>query len=192
MVIDLSKYEYFLIVDLEATCCDQQSIPRDEMETIEIGAVMVGAETLSIIDEYQTFIKPVRHPKLTKFCIELTSITQADVDKAPDYVIAVGKFKSWLAKYQNFVFCSWGLYDKNQFSRDSEFHQITPPIDAEHVNLKNVFSQAQSLRKNYGMARALKLARIELEGVHHRGIDDAKNMVKLLPYALGRKNLKLN
>jgi inhibitor of KinA sporulation pathway (predicted exonuclease) len=192
MAIDLSEYKYFLIVDLEATCCDQQSIPREEMETIEIGAVMVDADTLSITDEYQTFIKPVRHPTLTKFCIELTSITQADVDNAPAYAAAVTTFKRWLNKYQNFVFYSWGQYDKNQFRQDSEFHQIAPPIDAEHVNLKNVFSQAQGLRKSYGMARALRLAKVELDGIHHRGIDDARNMVKLLPYALGRKHLKLN
>jgi 3'-5' exoribonuclease 1 len=29
------------------------------------------------------------------------------------------------------------------------------------------------------MAQAMKIAKIELEGIHHRGIDDAKNIAKL-------------
>jgi inhibitor of KinA sporulation pathway (predicted exonuclease) len=74
---NIDKYNHILVVDLEATCCDTKSIPRHQMETIEIGAVMVVRETLEIVDEFQTFIKPVRHPILTKFCLELTSITQS-------------------------------------------------------------------------------------------------------------------
>jgi inhibitor of KinA sporulation pathway (predicted exonuclease) len=72
---DLNQYDYFLVLDLEATCCDRGTIKRHEMEIIEIGAVMVGAKTLTIRDEFQTFIKPVRHPVLTEFCKSLTSIT---------------------------------------------------------------------------------------------------------------------
>ena len=35
-------------------------------------------------------------------------------------------------------------------------------------------------------AGALKLAQISLTGSHHRGIDDANNMIKLMPYVMGR------
>ena len=54
---NLSKYKHILVVDLEATCCDLQSIPRHQMETIEIGAVMVSTDSLMIVDEFQTFIR---------------------------------------------------------------------------------------------------------------------------------------
>ena len=50
--INLARYQYILVVDLEATCCDLQSIPRYQMETIEIGAVMVATDSLEIIDEF--------------------------------------------------------------------------------------------------------------------------------------------
>jgi 3'-5' exoribonuclease 1 len=68
---NLTKYQHILVVDLEATCCDLQSIPRHQMETIEIGAVMVSTDNLAIVDEFQTFIKPLRHPILTEFCLQL-------------------------------------------------------------------------------------------------------------------------
>jgi 3'-5' exoribonuclease 1 len=41
---NLTKYQHILVVDLEATCDDLQTIPRHQMETIEIGAVMVDLE----------------------------------------------------------------------------------------------------------------------------------------------------
>jgi inhibitor of KinA sporulation pathway (predicted exonuclease) len=39
-------------------------------------------------------------------------------------------------------------------------------------------------RKQYGMAKALRVVNLPMEGTHHRGIDDVKNIVKLLPYII--------
>jgi 3'-5' exoribonuclease 1 len=187
-ITNLDKYNHILVVDLEATCCDLKTIPRHQMETIEIGAVMVVRETLEIVDEFQTFIKPVRHPILTKFCLELTSITQSQVDTAPDFATVMSTWQTWLSKFDNAIFGSWGEYDRTQFQQDSKYHQIDLPypVSSNHINLKEMFSTAQGLNKRYGMAQALDLAKIPLTGTHHRGIDDARNISKLLPYILGR------
>jgi inhibitor of KinA sporulation pathway (predicted exonuclease) len=188
-MMDLTQYDYYLVLDLEATCCDQDTIKRHQMEIIEIGAVMVAAQDLTVLDEFQTFIKPIRYPVLTEFCKSLTSITQEQVDQAPGYVEAIALLKQWLSNYPNAVFGSWGDYDRNQFKQDSKFHNIPFPIAYPHVNLKQLFSEAQGLSKRYGMAEALQLAGIELEGTHHRGIDDARNITKLLPFILGKQQL---
>ncbi len=187
--INLESYQYFLVIDLEATCSSKKEIAPQEMEIIEIGAVMVEAKNLNILSEFQTFIKPVRHPILTEFCTELTSITQEQIDKAPDYQEAIAIFKQWLYQYSNFIFGSWGDYDRKQFQQDSDFHQLPYPISSGHINLKKLFSTNQGFKNRYGMAQALKLAGIKLEGTHHRGIDDAKNIAQLMPYILGRKKI---
>ena len=187
--INLEQYKYFLIIDLEATCSDTKQISRREMEIIEIGAVIVEAKNLNIVSEFQTFIKPVRNPILTDFCIQLTSITQEQVDNAPSYQEAIADFKQWLYQYSDFIFGSWGDYDRKQFQQDSKFHQLTYPISSGHINLKKLFFSNQRLKKRYGMAQALKIAEIELLGTHHRGIDDAKNIARLMPYILGRKKI---
>lgn len=184
---DLTQYDYFLVLDLEATCCNQETLQRHEMEIIEIGAVMVEAQGLTVVDEFQTFIKPVRHPILTEFCKSLTSITQEQVDQAPGYIEAIALLRQWLSNYPNAVFGSWGDYDRKQFKQDSKFHNVPVPIDYRHVNLKKLFSRAQGLPKRCSMPDALQLAGIALEGTHHRGIDDAKNIAKLLPFILGRQ-----
>jgi inhibitor of KinA sporulation pathway (predicted exonuclease) len=188
-MMNLTQYHYYLILDLEATCCNQETIKRHQMEIIEIGAVMVEAQGLTVIDEFQTFIKPVRYPILTEFCKSLTSITQEQVDQAPGYVAAIAQLKQWLSNYPNAVFGSWGDYDLNQFKQDSKFHNVPFPIAYPHVNLKQQFSSTQGLSKRYGMAEALQLAGIALAGTHHRGIDDARNIAKLLPFILGRQQL---
>lgn len=185
----LAKLHY-LILDLEATCCKQNTVPRAQMETIEIGAVMLDAASLQTQAEFCIFIQPVRHPQLTAFCTELTTITQAQVDAAPLYPEAIAAFQSWLSSYSDFVFCSWGDYDKTQLQRDSDFHGLPFPIGAPHLNLKKQFSLAQGLAKKQGMAEALALAGLDLQGTHHRGIDDVRNMARLMPYILGRQQFK--
>ena len=192
--MNLAEFDYYLIVDLEASCCDRNGtqanlIPRHEMEIIEIGAVLLAADSLAIVSEFNTFIRPVRHPRLTSFCTQLTTIQQTDVDQAPLYPVAIQALQRWLAPYQPYLFCSWGDYDKNQLAQDSAYHQLNFPLTAHHLNIKEQFSRTQKLPKKYGMQTALQLAGLALQGIHHRGIDDARNMARLMPYILGKKKL---
>lgn len=160
---------------------------KDEMEIIEIGAVMVLNKTLEIISEFQTFVRPLRHPQLTDFCTGLTSISQTDVDLAPNFKEAMQAFQKWTDSFKRFDFCSWGNYDLNQFMQDCRFHQISFFIDAPHRNLKQEFSAFLEVSKGYGMSKALSKIGIKLEGIHHRGIDDARNIAKILSFMQKRQ-----
>ncbi|TYQ24525.1 3'-5' exonuclease [Pseudanabaena sp. UWO310] len=181
--------DLYLIIDFEATCCDKRSIPRGQMEIIEIGAVMVEAQELQIIDEFQSFVRPVRHPNLTPFCTKLTSIQQIDVDDAPLFDEFICSFKAWLYQYHGFIFCSWGDYDRKQLHQDCDFHKVPYPITAPHLNLKRLITERQQLGKKLGLGEAVKMAGLKFIGTHHRGIDDARNIVQLLPYIFGEKIL---
>jgi len=177
----------YLVIDLEATCDDGPRVPRHEMEIIEIGAVLVDPTTLTPLGEWQTFIRPVRHPILTPFCRKLTSITQAQVEAAPLFPEAIRALAHWLMPHPTPVFASWGAYDKNQLDQDAHHHGIRLPLAGDHVNLKQAFSDRLGVTKRYGMAGALAKRGIPLEGTHHRGIDDARNISKLLPFCLGHE-----
>ena len=72
----------FLVIDFEATCTNTNLFPRNQMEIIEIGAVLCHNKMQINISSFQSFIRPVRNPILTNFCRDLTSIRQADVDSA--------------------------------------------------------------------------------------------------------------
>ena len=175
----------WLVVDLEATC-DRRGFPRDQMETIEVGAVLVDAATATPIDEFQTFVRPVVRPWLTPFCTELTSITQHEVDHAPVFADAMAAWGRWLAPHtagRDFVFASWGRYDRHQLEQDARRARCTLPVGDRHVDLKSEFATARGIRR-CGMARALHAVGLPLEGTHHRGIDDARNIARLLPFIL--------
>jgi inhibitor of KinA sporulation pathway (predicted exonuclease) len=105
---NLDKYKQTLVLDPEATCCDLRTIPCHQMETTEIGTVMVDTETLSIsiVDEFQTFIKPFRHPVLTEFCQQLTSITQSQVDTTRKFPDKSDLWQPWLKQLNLTIFGS--------------------------------------------------------------------------------------
>jgi 3'-5' exoribonuclease 1 len=175
----------FLVVDLEATCSDTGEVPRHEMETIEIGAVLVEPDGLRPIAEMQTFVRPVRHPVLTAFCTKLTTITQAEVASAPLFPEAIAALGAFLAG-RPAIFCSWGDYDWKQLEQDAAFHRIGLPHFEGRRNLKADLAERMSGKK-MGMAGALARLGLPLDGTHHRGIDDARNIAKLLPFCIGRE-----
>lgn len=172
--------DYYLIVDVEATCANDGSVPRNQMEIIEIGAVMLNARSLKIESEFQTFVKPILHSQLTEFCKSLTSITQVNVDQAPLFPEAIKSFQAWFYPFGSYLFCSWGNYDKNQFLQDCHLHNIDYPFSGSHLNLKQAFSENQGITKKLGMREALDKLGLNLEGTHHRGIDDARNMARIV------------
>jgi inhibitor of KinA sporulation pathway (predicted exonuclease) len=115
----------------------------------------------------------------------LTRITQDLVDVAPGFSEVMARFAEWLGgSHQDFLFCSWGDYDRKQFEQDCRFHCLGWPFPTGHLNLKKAFSRAMG-RKLMGMARALALLGLPLEGAHHRGIDDACNIAGIVRATLG-------
>ena len=115
----LAPYRYLYCVDLEATCDEvgesESSRPLAvvpaQMETIEIGLVVIDLETLEIVDEFQRFVRPQINSILTDFCKKLTSIQQADVDSAGTYVEVGQELGAFITHYPNATWASWGDYD---------------------------------------------------------------------------------
>lgn len=171
---------YYLIIDLEATCCDRGTVPRDEMEIIEIGAVMQDARTFEIVAEFQQLVRPVRHPVLTEFCRELTRISQSDVDAGVPYAEAIRSLSTWAAPFDDHLFCSWGNYDRRQFQQDCAFHSVEYPFGTQHLNLKEEFARATNSRRNKGLSGALAGLGLEFSGQPHRGLDDARNIARIV------------
>jgi inhibitor of KinA sporulation pathway (predicted exonuclease) len=130
--------------------------------------------------EFSRFVRPVKEPVLSEFCTRLTSIQQRDVDRAQTFPEVFSDFLAWLGP-EEFSLCSWGAYDLSQFEVDCRRHSIPFPdsFSAHHLNLKRLFQERRGARKPGGMRQALSILGIPLEGQHHRGIDDARNIAKI-------------
>ena len=154
------------------------------MEIIEIGACLVNIAHFKLIADYQLYIKPVVTPTLTKFCMQLTGIDQATVDAAAPYDKAIMTYTQWLATHEDIAaWASWGNYDKGQFELDNARHGTdNPHADLPHFNLKNLFANLTGGQK-MGLGRAIKKVGATFEGRAHSGLDDARNMARLLTLA---------
>jgi inhibitor of KinA sporulation pathway (predicted exonuclease) len=179
----------YVIFDLEASC--GKEIPNGESEIIEIGAVKLN-EKLEIVDEFQSFIRPIIHPTITYFCEELTSITQSDVDGADTFDIVFPKFYEWATDIRTSKdwftekptwFCSWGFYDKKMILSDLKKHkhmyEAFADVFASHISIKHQHGQMIGNKRGVGMATALNMLGLTLDGTHHRAISDARNIAKI-------------
>lgn len=174
----------YIIFDLEATCeKDNKNFPN---EIIEIGAVKIN-DKKEILGVFNIFVKPKINPQLTGFCKELTSITQQDVDNAQLFAIAIKEFKEWIGN-EPFVLCSWGFYDKKQIEKDSVRHGLSHSWANNHISLKHQFGTIKGVRP-CGMGKALRMLNLPLDGTHHRGIDDAKNIGKIFISCFDKWNI---
>jgi inhibitor of KinA sporulation pathway (predicted exonuclease) len=88
--------------------------------------------------------------------------------------------KEWMYAFGDSVFCSWGDYDRNQFLQDCEFNRFAYPFRSGHLNLKAEFSRALGMKKRLGIAAALRHLGMGFEGSHHRGLDEARNIARIV------------
>lgn len=180
--------KHWLVIDLEATT-DDGGWPTEEMEIIELGAVIVDEQGREQ-DHFQSFVHPTRRPQLTTFCRRLTHIGQADVDHAPTLHQLQASFEPWLQQHLASLqgWLSWGNYDRQQFEVEWRRQQIDSALATlPHFNLKKLFNRQfkdRCGRKQVGLNRALEIAGLEFRGTQHRGIDDARNIARLLPLTL--------
>lgn len=177
----LQSHDYMMILDVEHTCTEDGSIPPDEREIIELGAVIVDLKSIKIIDEFSSLIKPQRHPKISNFCSQLTGITQSELDDSDNFETVFSNFLNWYPITSKVLFATWGSYDLVQINIDCKFHNLERFSPNAVLNLKKAFKNVNKLKKPVGLAKALVLCQREYEGSHHRALDDATNTVKLLP-----------
>ncbi|RKR70990.1 3'-5' exonuclease [Marinobacter nauticus] len=178
-----------LVVDLEATCWSDQYTPGGvpqsihNMEIIELGCALANRQG-DLLDVHSFFVRPSRNPLLSDFCTELTGITQSMVDSAMTLPQAVEAMNDWLGDLSDdFVWCSWGNYDRLHLEAQSRLDGAQPKIlSCAHLNLKRIWRRTTGQKKKNGLANALAFHDLVFEGNHHRGVDDARNIVRLLPF----------
>ncbi|WP_328946474.1 exonuclease domain-containing protein [Streptomyces sp. NBC_00250] len=166
------------IVDVEATCWDGERPPGAVSEIIEIGLTVVDLNAGERVSRHRILVRPTRS-EVSAFCTELTGLTQAEVDTGLDFAAAC---RLLATTYESGArpWASWGDYDRKQFTHQCRVTGTPYPFGRHHTNAKAVFTEGYGLRKRPGMARALEVAGLPLEGRHHRGEDDAWNIAALV------------
>ena len=179
----LRAFEHMMVVDLEATCWEDR---RDDMETIEFGAVVLRLTDLAEVDALTWYVQPKLNT-VSDFCTRLTSITQADVEDGVSFEKLHTEVSAWVRSLGSLVWGSWGEFDRTQLEKDAARCELRSPLaDVPYVNLKELFwaSYPSARRKRRGLYYALMACEMIFEGRQHRGIDDARNIARLVPAIL--------
>lgn len=172
------------VVDVEATCWPGSPPPGAVSEIIEIGLTVVDVDAGERVARHRILVRPVRST-VSDFCTELTGLTGQDVERGVSFAEAC---RLLAAEHRAGArpWASWGDYDRHQFTRQCQATRAPYPFGRCHTNAKAVFAEAHGLRKRPGMAQALRIAGLPLEGRHHRGEDDAWNIAALVLHLAGR------
>lgn len=178
--MDLSAGRRYLIVDLEATCWENKS--QGTSEIIEIGAVMyeVGKGVLA---GHGSFVRPKLSLMLSDFCTRLTSIQDKDIAGAPELPEALAALLAWAKPFEPWAFACWGDYDRKQFERDCALHGIPCPFK-ENVNVKKAFAAWKGCAPQ-PLGSAVHMLGLQFAGTAHRGIDDARNIARVVSAMAG-------
>ena len=179
-----SKIKYYLVLDFEATC-DEDITPRPQ-EIIEFPVLKVNALTMETEAIFHTYVQPSEHPTLTPFCTKLTGITQEMVDGKPSLQEVLSMFDQWMTKENlkdnpSICFVTCGDWDlKTMLPGQCEHLKVTvPPYFKRWVNIKKAFTTITK-SKAKSMVHMLEMLGLALDGRHHSGIDDSKNIAKIL------------
>lgn len=192
--------DYFLIIDFEATC-EEKNPPGYPHEVIEFPAILVTSgdyhkKEPAIVDVFHSYVKPVINPKLSEFCKSLTGIDQETVDKSDIFQDVLKKFEVWMASHglgqtKTFILITDGPFDMGRFMYlQCKYSEISyPDYGCYWANLRKLFVNfyKASFYSNNNHAMQLPglqtmLARLgmEFEGQPHSGLDDAKNIARIV------------
>jgi 3'-5' exoribonuclease 1 len=166
-----------IAVDVEATCWTKGVFSRKK-ETIEIGAVQVLLDRDEATwPEFQTFVRPLRLPRLSSFCRELTGITQQDVDAAPPFPEALRRFLEWSEPLDRIVVATWSGYDVWQLDLDLEAHGL-PKLALPFLDVKKLAGRIVGRRSFDATAR--ELAPEDSAMPRHRALADAHRTARIV------------
>ena len=169
----------FIIYDLEATCWRGRP-PKGVQEIIEIGACKVN-QYGELVSSFSSFVRPSVNTVLSGFCKHLTSISQYNVDRAEYFPSVIEQFKEWIDIYddEDYLFCSWGSYDKQFLLNDCALHKLDNLWLTNFMDMKEEYHKIKNASLKRGLKAVVKHEGFEFTGVHHRAISDAENLAKV-------------
>lgn len=183
------------VIDLESTCWKTGEKPEDEIsEIIEIGFQIIDMADLRLLHGGGILVRP-EHSTVSEFCTELTGHTQENLDKRGVSALAAFTTMRGLGMHK-MPWASWGNYDRNMIDSSVRAHdmqrrlgdpEMLRPVSAKHLNVKTLYAWGANLEREVGMDVALRQLGMKLEGRHHNGADDAKNIARILCVLLRRQ-----
>jgi inhibitor of KinA sporulation pathway (predicted exonuclease) len=131
----LQPFDWLAVVDFECTC--DEPVNTEPREIIEFPCVLLNTRTLEVGAEFQVYLRPTQHPRLSAFCTRLTGITQEQVDAGVPLAAALEAHTAFLRAHgllhgageaPRFAVATWSEWDcKVMLESETRWRRIQPP-----------------------------------------------------------------
>lgn len=188
---------FIVCVDLEALCWEDGKAPpaaetvrSNGSDIIEIGIAVLDTETMQVVEERSILTRPRTKLKVSAFCTELTSLTQEQVDEGEDLDIALATLA---ADFGDCAVASWGAYDTKHLARAMSGRSFLRGCTGQsrqhsfgdsHTNVRNLCAMLRGTGEG-DLKETSEALGLGWEGHHHRGVDDARAVARILAKLLG-------
>jgi len=187
--------DYIGVLDFEATCGIKK---RFATEIIEFPVVFVNTQTLKIDFEFHTYVRPTVRPTLTSFCTNLTGIRQKQVNEAPPIHKVLKKFDKFICEHnlvhfkdkkrrashpstRTYFLASDGGDLESFLHRECMRKRYPIPCwSLSYLDVRQLFSDHFEVDRAKKITNMLAQFDMEFEGRQHSGLDDARNVARIL------------
>lgn len=182
--------EFLLVLDLEG-----------KVEILEFPVLLFDTKTMDVIDFFHRFVRPSEmSSQRIKEYIEgkygKIGVDRIWHDTAIPFKEVIEQFETWLSKNQlwqkelggclsNAAFVTCGNWDlKTKVPQQCDVSKMKlPPYFLEWINLKDIYLNFYK-RRAPGMLSMMRQLNIPFLGSHHLGIDDSKNIARVLQHMI--------
>ncbi|TEB20587.1 putative exoribonuclease [Perkinsus sp. BL_2016] len=172
--------KYYCVIDFECTCTGDFAFAN---EIIEFPAILIHPVSLETVHTFHHYVRPTEHPVLTDFCVDLTGITQPQVDSALTLPDVLEIFACFLeSENLEILPVTDGPWDFNKFlvPECRRKNLPLPPWCMKFLDLRWKFKQIFRLERWLNLSDMLTHLGLTFEGREHSGIDDSHNIAGIL------------
>lgn len=186
-------FDHLVVLDFEWTADNRRRMePCSEITQFPSVLVRLAGRQTRVVDEFDTFVRPHFNPMLTPFSIELTGISQADVDGAPQLGAVLHRYVAWLhahglagldgTKIGHWAFCTWSDADVGtQLSNEARVKGLALPRCFDSwIDLKVFYRAHFKTEPKGGLRACVERLGLEWTGRAHNGLVDSQNTAKIV------------
>lgn len=157
-------------------------------EIIEIGAIKVD-KYMKVIGKWKAYIKPSILPILNPEIIDITNITNKDLEKGISFEEGMDKLKSFVC---DDILCSWAKDDIAQIIINAHYHNYENlKWIRNYLDIQEYTSNVLGVKKSLSLKNALKRLNIKIDNsLLHDALNDAEFTVQVFRKLYNHRILK--
>jgi sporulation inhibitor KapD len=169
----------YLFIDFEFTMPERNVRMKDFFaEIIEVGIVAVVDE--QIIEQFSSFVTPLKFPKLSERCKSFLHITQQQVDTGLSFSEFIRKLEEFNKDNLETTIVTWGNMDMKVLRQNCLASGTAFPFqNAAELDLSMEYKRFFGDQNQTGLWKAVQEYGKEGTGRHHRALDDALTTFKI-------------